>query len=239
MIELRQTVRRLRQSPGFTLAVILTLALGIGGTAAIFSVVNGILLKPLPFPESDRLIALKLTSRHGLSDINASPAIYLTYRDNNRTFDSVALYLPRTNSITGSGDPEQVQSLAATHEFLPTLGVAPFLGRAFSEADDLQGNPKTVMLSHGYWQRHFGGAEDALGNTLIVDGEPHSVIGVLPQGFRSPLGSAGFWSLWSIGRRAPERRRDAGRSLRGRGADAANRDRHVSACRSRQGIVRE
>lgn len=189
MIELRQTVRRLRQSPGFTLAVILTLALGIGGTAAIFSVINGILIEPLPFPESDRLIALKLTSRQGLSDINASPAIYLTYRDNNRTFDSVALYSTRTNSITGSGDPEQVQSLTATHEFLPTLGVAPFLGRAFSAADDLPGNPKAVMLSHGYWQRHFGGAEDALGKTLIVDGEPHSVIGVLPQGFRSPLAS--------------------------------------------------
>ena len=189
MIELRQTVRRLRQSPGFTLAVTLTLALGIGGTAAVFSVVNGILIKPLPFPEPERLIALKLQSRGGQSGIDASAAIYLTYRDNSQTFDSVSLYSPRTNSITGSGEPEQVQSLAVTHEFLPTLGVVPVFGRAFSAADDLQGNPKTVMLSHGYWQRHFGGGEDALGKTLIVDGEPHAVIGVLPQGFRSPLGS--------------------------------------------------
>jgi predicted permease len=169
--------------------VILTLALGIFGTAAVFSVVNGILIRPLPFSESERLIALKLQSRGGQSAIDASAAIYLTYRDNSQTFDSVALYSPRTNSITGSGEPEQVQSLAVTHEFLSTLGVVPVLGRAFSAADDLQGNPKTVVLSHGYWQRHFGGGEDALGKTLIVDGEPHAVIGVLPQGFRSPLGS--------------------------------------------------
>jgi predicted permease len=189
MIELGQTVRRLCQSPGFTLGVILTLALGIGGTSAIFSVANGVLIKPLPFPESDRLIALKLRSRDGQSDTNASAAIYLTFRDNNQTFDSVALYAPRNNSITGSGDPEQIQGLATTYEFLPTLGLKPFLGRTFSASDDVAGNPKTVMLSHAYWQRRFGGAEDAIGMSLTVDGEPHLVIGVLPQGFRSPLGA--------------------------------------------------
>ncbi len=187
MIELRQTVRRLSQSVGFTSTVILTLALGIGGTTAIFSVVNGILIKPLPYPDSERLIALQLRSREGRT-INASAAIYFTYRDTNRTFDFVALYSPLTSSITGSGDPEQVGSVVATYEFLPTLGVKPFLGRAFSAADDLPGGPKTVVLSHGYWQRHFGSAEDALGKILMVDGEPHSVIGVLPQAFRTPLG---------------------------------------------------
>src|SRR5262245_50304967 len=116
MPEFRQTVRRLIRSSGFTLTVTLTLALGIGGTAAIFSVVNGILIKPLPFPESDRLIALKLTSRHGLSDVEASPAIYFTYRDHNRTFESVALYTPRTDTITGFEEPEVVAGLHATHE---------------------------------------------------------------------------------------------------------------------------
>jgi predicted permease len=188
MLELRQTIRRLSQSLGFTSTVILTLALGIGGTAAIFSVVNGILIKPLPYPESERLVALKLRSREG-RNIDASTAIYLTYKDNNRTFDSVALYMSLTSSITGGGDPEQVQTLSATYEFLPTLGVKPFLGRTFSEADGSPGNPKTVVLSHGYWQRHFGGAEDALGKTLLVDGEPYFVIGVLPQAFRPPLGA--------------------------------------------------
>ena len=116
MSELRQTVRRLSQSLGFTLTVLLTLALGIGGTTAIFSVVNGILIKPLPYPESERLIALQLHSRD-TRNINASAAIYFTYRDNNRTFDSVALYSLFTNSITGSGDPEQVWSVEATYEF--------------------------------------------------------------------------------------------------------------------------
>jgi hypothetical protein len=113
--EFRQTVRRLSRSPGFTLTVILTLALGIGGTAAIFSVVNGILIEPLPFPELDRLIALMLTSRHGLSNAEASPAIYFTYRDHNRAFESVALYTPRTDTITGSDEPEVVAGLHATY----------------------------------------------------------------------------------------------------------------------------
>jgi putative ABC transport system permease protein len=186
MTELRQIVRRLSQSLGFTVTVILTLAIGIGGTTAIFSVINGILIKPLPYAESERLVALQLRSREGQT-INASDAIYFTYRDNNRTFDSVALYSLFTNTVTGSGDPEQVWSVETTYEFLPTLGVKPLLGRAFSAADDLPGSPKTVVLSYAYWQRHFGGAEDVLGKNLMVDGEPHSVIGVLPQAFRTPL----------------------------------------------------
>ena len=181
-MNIRQPFRALARAPGFTVATVLTLAVAIGATTAIFSVVNGILLKPLPFPESDKLVALTHRFEGGAGDVPASPALYFTYRDNNEAFESVALWVPGSASIT-SGEPEEVGVISATFEFLPTLGVRPALGRSFAAADGEPAAEKTVMVSHGYWQRHFGGAESALGQTLIVDGEPRSVIGVLPADF--------------------------------------------------------
>jgi putative ABC transport system permease protein len=123
-MQLRQTIRRLLRAPAFTLTTVLTLAIGIGATTAIFSVVNGILIKPLPFPEANRLISLTHRSDSvPEGKLPASTAIYFTYRDHNEAFESVALWAPGTASITGAGDPEQVQTLEATYEFLPTLGV--------------------------------------------------------------------------------------------------------------------
>jgi putative ABC transport system permease protein len=184
MNQLRHAVRRLLRAPGFTLATVLTLAICIGATTAIFSVVNGILIQPLPFQQSERLVALTHRQQAGLSNLPASPAIYFTYRDHSETFESVALWLTNTASITGAGNPEEVQTLVTTHEFLPTLGVQPALGRSFTAADDQPGGPKTVILSHGYWQRRYGGAENVLGEALDVDGAPYTVIGVLPRDFR-------------------------------------------------------
>jgi predicted permease len=185
MIELRHTVRRLLRTPGFTATTVLTLALAMAATIAIFAVVNGILLKPLPFPDSDRLVSLQHRSpAQGLANLPASPAIYFTYRDNGRVFESVALYQAETATVTGSGDPEQLPSLNVTFDLLGTLGVAPALGRAFVAADDRPDSAPTVMLSHTYWQRHFGGAESALGQRLVVDGAARTIIGVLPRGFR-------------------------------------------------------
>lgn len=185
MIQLRQTLRRLAHAPGFTLTTVLTLAIGIGATTAIFSVVNGVLLKPLPFPESDRLVALTHRAPGSNDSIqNASPAIYFTYRDNNRTFESVALWWTSDPTVTGNGDPEELTAVDATREFLPTLRVQPILGRNFTEAEDQRGNPRTVILSHSYWQRRFGGASDVLGKTLTIDGTPAEIIGVLPRTFR-------------------------------------------------------
>ncbi|HEX5047592.1 MAG TPA: ABC transporter permease [Gammaproteobacteria bacterium] len=184
-MSLRQTLRRLLMAPGFTLTTVLTLAIGIGATTAIFSVVNGVLLEPLPFPEPDRLVALTHRAP-GLDDSisDASPAFYFTYRDNNRTFESVALWFASPVTVTGTGDPEEIQAVRATREFLPTLGVRPLLGRAFTEAEDQPGSPRTVMLSYPYWQRRFGGASDVLGKTLTIDGAPAEIVGVLPQAFR-------------------------------------------------------
>jgi predicted permease len=183
MVQLHQPVRRLLRSPGFTVTTVLTLAIGIGATTAIFTVVNSVLLKPLPFPDSDRLIAL----RHRSTDQDnhaASEALYFTYREHSETFESVALYFGNTATITGAGEPEEVPRLVSTHELLPTLRVSPLLGRTFVAADDEAGNAPTVILSHGYWQRRFGGAESAIGQTLTVDAVPHEIVGVLPPTFR-------------------------------------------------------
>ncbi|HZI78566.1 MAG TPA: ADOP family duplicated permease [Vicinamibacterales bacterium] len=180
----RQTVRRLRRSPALTLTALLTLAIGIGASAAMFSVINAVLLQPLPYPESDRLVALThRMGASGRSSLPASTAIYFTYRDNNRAFESVALWTAGTASVTGSKRPEEVQVLRGTHEFLPTLRVVPALGRGFTAAEDQPQGPRAVLLSHGYWQRRFGGA-GAVGESLVIDGQPHTVVGVLPESFR-------------------------------------------------------
>ena len=189
MIHLRQTLRRLLRAPAFSVTTVLTLAIGIGATTAIFSVVNGVLLKPLPYPDSDRLVAL----RHRSNDQDnhaASEALYFTYREHSETFESVAIYSGNTATVTGAGEPEEVRRFMSTHEFLPTLRVTPLLGRTFVAADDVPGSAPTVILSHGYWQRKFGGAENALGQSLVVDGAPHEIVGVLPPTFRFLEGPA-------------------------------------------------
>jgi predicted permease len=186
----RYAVRALARAPRFTAAVIATLGLAIGATIATFSVVSGVLIEPLPFPDSDRLIALvhRTPGAPGryADDVAASPAFYFTYRDHSRTFASVALWFANTAAVTGAGDPEEVAALHATWELVPTLGVQPALGRAFTENDDARGGPQTVMLAHGYWQRRFGGARDIIGRSLIIDGAPHEVVGVLPEPFPFP-----------------------------------------------------
>lgn len=184
--DLRHAGRALLRAPGFAVVTILTLALGIGATTAMFSVVNGILLRPLPFPEQDRLIELVHEAPGaGLPTLLASPAIYFTYRDHSRAFESVGLFDSDRSpvTVTGSGQPEAVQSLEVTHEVLGILGANPILGRGFSQTDDLPESTPTAIISYSYWRRHFGGASP-LGQTLVVDGIVREVIGVLPQWFR-------------------------------------------------------
>jgi predicted permease len=184
--DLRHAARSLRRAPGFALVATVTLALGIGATTAMFSVVNGVLLRPLPYPEQDRLVELVHEAPGvGIDELFASPAVYFGYRDHGRTFEALGLWdwdrSPVT--VTGAGDPESVPSAEVTHEVLPMLGATPIHGRSFTAADDLPGSEPTAIISFGYWQRRFGGA-DPLSQTLIVNGVPHEVIGVLPQSFR-------------------------------------------------------
>jgi predicted permease len=160
-------------------AVVTTLAIAIGANTIVFSVVNGILLTPLPYPDADRLVSLAHAA-----DLGSAPYLYFTEREENQTLDGVGAYNSGTATVTGRGEPEQVQSLVVTSEVLPVLGIQPMLGRILSAQDDLPGSPNTVVLTYGYWHRRFGGEPSAVGQRLTINGEPWTVIGVMPQRFR-------------------------------------------------------
>lgn len=186
--ELQHVLRRLRRSPMFTAITLVTLAVGIGSNAAIFSVLNGTLIKPLPYPEPDRLVAVWETAPGlnipGLGALNASPATCFTFREEGRVFQDIGIWRRDSVSVTGLAEPEQVPSLFVTDGVLPLLRVQPFRGRWFSRKDDSPGSPETVMLAYGYWQRKFGGNPAAIGKRIMVDGRAREVIGVMPQNFR-------------------------------------------------------
>jgi predicted permease len=180
--DVRYAARILLKLPAFAATAVLTLALGIGATTAIFSVVYGVLLKPLPFHEADRLVSLRHHAPHGVGTVHG-PATYLTYRENQQAFEAIGAWVPTEVSITGGGDPERVEALQVSATTLPLLRVQPVVGRVFSTEDDTPGNPLRVVLTYGYWQRRFGGVENVVGQTLAIDGTPAEVIGVLPASF--------------------------------------------------------
>jgi putative ABC transport system permease protein len=181
--DLRYAGRTFARQPGFSATAVLTLALGIGATAAIFSVVYGVLLKPLPFPEPERLVSLRQHAPHG-AGTNHGPGTYLTYRETQTAFEAIGAWDPTEVSITGGGEPERVQALLVSASTLALLRVQPVAGRFFSAEDDTPDNPLRVLLTYGYWQRRFEGAENVVGRSLVVDGRPGEVIGVLPSSFK-------------------------------------------------------
>jgi predicted permease len=183
-VRLRRILRRLLSAPGFTSIAVLTLALGIGANAAIFSVVRGVLLKPLPLEDPDTLVGVWHSAPGlGFPVMNQSPATYLTYREANRTFEDIGLWDNTAVSVTGTGEPERVEALLVTDGTLSLLRVQPQLGRRFTAEDDPPGAPARVMLTHPYWQRKFGGDPAIVGRHVTVDGRPREVIGVLPPAF--------------------------------------------------------
>src|SRR5687767_10362008 len=181
--DVRYAARVFAKQPAFAAAAALTLALGIGATSAIFSVVYGVLLKPLPFHAPDRLVSLTQIAPHG-AGANHGPGTYLTYRENHQVFEGIGAWDPTEVSITGGGAPERAQGLLLSASTLPLLRVQPILGRAFSAEDDAPGAPRRVMLTYGYWQRRFGGAGNVVSQPLVIDGRPTEVIGVLPASFK-------------------------------------------------------
>jgi predicted permease len=181
--DVRYASRILWKQPGFAAATVLTLALGIGATAAIFSVVYGVLLKPLPFSEPDTLVTVRQLAPHG-AGTNQGPTTFLTYRVNQRAFEAIGAWDTADVSITGRGHPERVQALSVTAAILPLLRVQPIVGRAFDADDDKLRHAMRVMLTYGYWQRRFGGADAVVGQTLVINGTPAEVIGVLPSSFK-------------------------------------------------------
>ncbi len=180
--QLRYTLRKLLRAPVFTTVAVLTLAVGIGANSAIFSVVNGVLLKPLPFEDPDALIGVWHTAP-GLNfdQVNQSPALHFTYAEEGRVFESVGMWDDGTVSVTGLAEPEQIPAMFVTHQTMPLLRVRPAIGRTFSAEDDSPGTTETVILAHGYWERRMGADPGVLGTTISIDGRPREVIGVMPE----------------------------------------------------------
>lgn len=176
--------RQLTRTPLFTGTTVLTLAIGIGANAAIFSVVNGVLLEPLPYDEPESLLAMWHEAPGlGFDLLNQSPATYLTYRADTRVLEDVAMWDDNGAQVLVGDQPEQVETLMVTDGFLPLLRVDAALGRRFTAEDDSPGAPRTVMLTHAYWQRAFGGDPGVVGRSLTVYGSPREIIGVLPADF--------------------------------------------------------
>jgi predicted permease len=183
--QFRQVLRRLGRSPVFAATALITLALGIGANTAIFGVIDGVLLKPLPYPHPERLVGLW----HRASGLNndlwdMSRANYFIYREQSRAFQDVGLYNAEDSvSVTGAGQPEQVRAIDVTDGVLPILGVPPMLGRWFNRQDDSPGSPQTAILSYSYWRQKLGSRPDVIGRTVTVDGRPRQIVGVMPQEF--------------------------------------------------------
>src|SRR5689334_20566373 len=168
--DLRYGARILLKQPAVTLVAVITLALGIGANTAIFSLVNSILLRPLPFREPDRLVRLIQASPNlGLATWGVSQADFAAYRDQNRSFETVALYNSGAVNLTGQGEPERLPITNVTADFFKVFGVSPLLGRTFVEGEDTQGKNSICVISYAFWQRHFGGDPNVAGRILNLN----------------------------------------------------------------------
>ncbi|WP_263357613.1 ABC transporter permease [Acidicapsa ligni] len=182
--QFKQVLRRLGRAPLFTAITLITLAIGVGANTVVFSVINGVILKPLPYPHAEQLIGIWHTAPGiGIKDLNMSPSIYFIDREQNTTLQDVGAYTGDSLSVTGTGQPEHVKGLDVTNGVLPILGVQPALGRLFTRQDDSPGTPETVVISYGYWQQKYGGNQSVIGRTIVADGRPRQIIGVLPKDF--------------------------------------------------------
>jgi predicted permease len=190
LMDLSYGLRTLCHNPVFTAVGLLTIAIGIGANTAVFSVVNSLLLKPLNYPKAEELVALHQTApgAAGLADFEngllLSPSMYFTYAEQNRTFQSLGVWVTGTANVTGLGEPEQVRTVEVSDGVLQALGTPPEVGRWFSAADQIPRGPERVMLSDGYWQRRFGGDGAVIGRNIMVDSRPREIVGVMPKGFQ-------------------------------------------------------
>jgi predicted permease len=200
--DLRYALRQIRRSPGFTLAVVLTLALGIGANIAVFSVVNSALLRPLPFPSPEELVQIKWGSSPIFIPF-IGPTALQEYQSQSRTLSDVAAYCSDKANLGGSEGAERISFMRASSNLLPMLGVQPCIGRGFLKEDDRPSGEPVVILSDGFWKRRFGGAPDVIGQTLRLNGKTYSIIGVLPDTFNFPdlywMGKPDVWMPMAAG----------------------------------------
>ncbi|MGB8849346.1 MAG: ABC transporter permease [Candidatus Acidiferrales bacterium] len=191
--DVKYALRMLRKSPGFTIIAVLTIALGIGANTAIFSAVNAVLLKPLPFHNPDRLVELWETESSP-GNFPLPDQDFLDWRAQNRTFEDMAVFTwPEPSNISGAGVPEQVRLVEAQANFFSVLGVAPQIGRAFVAGEDVKGLNHVAIVTNAFWKSHFGGRADALNKTIQLNGESYTIIGVMPAWYTAP-GTADVWT---------------------------------------------
>jgi putative ABC transport system permease protein len=192
--DLRYGVRMLWKNPGFTVVAVVALALGIGANSAIFSVVNTVLLRPLPYKDPERLVMVwEDRTAKGYPRDTPAPANYVDWRDQNKVFEGMAAIASHSLNLTGSGEPERIEGKRVSASFFPLLGVEPLFGRTFTPEEDQPGANRVVVLSHGLWQRRFGSDRGILGRQLTLNGESATVVGVMPQHFQFPTREDELW----------------------------------------------
>jgi putative ABC transport system permease protein len=174
------SLRMLRKSPVFTLIAALALAIGIGANTCIFSVVNAVLLQPLPFQHPGRIMTVWETSPRGLKTNVVNPVNFLEWQARNHSFTAMAAFVQSTVNLRGNGDPEQVPTLLATGDFFSILGVQPLRGRAFTTAENAPGGPDASLISYGLWQRQYGGDPAVIGRTVRLAASAATIVGVMP-----------------------------------------------------------
>ncbi|HEX3680980.1 MAG TPA: ABC transporter permease [Bryobacteraceae bacterium] len=192
--DLRFVFRNLGKTPAFTAIAVMTLAVGIGANTAIFGGIHALLLGHMPYADPERLVAVwEDASTIGFPHNTPAPANYVDWKRMNHVFTDMAALEFRIANLTGQGRPEVAMGRGVTANFFAVLGARPFLGRVFTEQEDRTG-AKLAVISYGLWQRRFGGARDAIGRILLMDKEPHTVIGVMPAGFAYPDRRYEFWN---------------------------------------------
>ena len=188
----RYSLRQLRKRPGFSIVAIVTLALGIGATSAMFSVVNGVILRPLPFPQPEGLVSVaEIVPQFGRFSV--APATFLDWRAQNSVFEHIVAYSGGSATFVDANGPERVINAAVSWDAFELLRVAPALGRGFRAEEDAPGKANAIVLSHGMWQRRFGGDPGVLGRSVSLSGAPFTIVGVMPAGFRFPSRQTEYW----------------------------------------------
>ena len=192
MNDLKFAFRQLLKNPGFTAVAVLTLALGIGANTAIFSVVNAVLLRPLPYPEPGQLVQLR-ADWSGSPSTDIGSATFVEVKAQSQSLARIAAYSGGDMTLTGAGSAERVVAGAVTADFFPLLGVQPALGRNFTREEDTPNGPKAAILGYGLWQSRFGGDANVLGRTITLNQKGYTVVGILPATFQYPEG----FQLWT------------------------------------------
>ena len=192
--DLRYALRMLLKNPGFTIVAVIALALGIGANTAIFSVVNTVLLRPLPYKDPERLVMVwEDASKHGYPRDTPAAANFVDWRDQNQIFEGMAAIADESFNFTGAGDPERLEGRRVSANLFPLLGVEPEIGRVFTPSEDQPGAQRVVLLSYGLWQRRFGGDSTIVGKPLTLNGESYTVVGVMPARFQFPSSDDQAW----------------------------------------------